>query len=104
MRMFYLTTTLGAALALIAPSGFETSLAGVNDAPEETVPQGSDPPGAENGEQWSPLTEHKGVIHPPPIGDEGIYTQAPNPEAGHDEEVIPPPPPAPDEERRVNPR
>ena len=33
-----------------------------------------------------------GVITPPPIGDEEIYTDdVPNPEAGHDEEVIPPP-------------
>jgi hypothetical protein len=31
------------------------------------------------------------VIEPPPIGDEDIYTQAPNPHAGHEEEVIPPP-------------
>jgi hypothetical protein len=36
-------------------------------------------------------TEHKGVITPPPVGDEDIYTQAPNPEAGHKKEVIPPP-------------
>jgi hypothetical protein len=36
--------------------------------------------------------ERNGVITPPPIGDEEIYTDdVPNPEAGHDEEVIPPP-------------
>jgi hypothetical protein len=34
---------------------------------------------------------HKGVITPPPVGDEGIYTKVPNPEAGHEKEVIPPP-------------
>jgi hypothetical protein len=34
---------------------------------------------------------HKGVIPPPPMGDEGIYTKVPNPEAGHEKEVIPPP-------------
>jgi hypothetical protein len=39
-----------------------------------------------------------------PIGDEDIYTQAPNPEAGHEEEVIPPTPPALDEESHVKPR
>ena len=38
-----------------------------------------------------------------PIGDEDIHTQAPNPEAGHEEE-IPPPPPALDEESNVSPR
>ena len=99
MRAFY--ATLWATLVLIAPSGFETSFAGATDAPEKTVPQGQDPPGAENGEQQSPLTEHKEVIPPPPIGDEDIYTQAPNPDAGHEEEVIPPPPPALDEESNV---
>ena len=35
--------------------------------------------------------EHKGVIPPPPVGDEGIYTRVPNPEAGHEKVVIPPP-------------
>jgi len=39
-----------------------------------------DPPGADNGGQPTPpLVQHKGVIEPPPIGDEDIYTQAPNP-------------------------
>ena len=42
------------------------------------------------------------VIPPPPIGDEDIHTQAPNPEAGHEEEVIPPPPSALDEESNVS--
>ena len=28
---------------------------------------------------------------PSPMGDEGIYTKVPNPEAGHEKEVIPPP-------------
>jgi hypothetical protein len=31
------------------------------------------------------------VIPPPRTGDEGIYTDVPNPDAGHEEEVIPPP-------------
>lgn len=68
---------------------------------EKTVPQGQDPPGAENGEQQSPPSENKEVIPPPPVGDEDIYTQVPNPEAGHEEEVIPPP--APDEAPSVTP-
>jgi hypothetical protein len=36
-----------------------------------------------------------------PTGDEDIYTQAPNPNAGHEEEVIPPP--VSDEEPGVPP-
>jgi hypothetical protein len=56
---------------------------------EKTIPQGEDPPGTD--EQTAPPAEHKGVIPPPPMGDEGIYTKVPNPEAGHEKEVIPPP-------------
>ena len=105
MRAIYATAALWATLVLIAPSGLQPSFAGASDAPEKTVPQGQDPPGHDNGEQ--PLIPHandKEVIPPPPIGDEDIYTQAPNPDAGHDEEVIPPPPPALDEESHANPR
>jgi hypothetical protein len=70
MRRLYATAALLATLALMAPSGFEASFAGANDAPEKTVPQGQDPPGADNGQQQSPLAEHKEVIPPPPTGDE----------------------------------
>jgi len=99
MRAIYATAALWATLVLIAPSAFQPSFAVVSDAQEKTVPQGQDPPGADNGEQpIPPQSEDKEVIPPPPIGDEDIYTQAPNPEAGHEEEVIPPPPPALDEE------
>ena len=57
-----------------------------------TIPQGKDPPGHKNGEeQIQPQTDNKEVIPPPPTGDEDIYTEAQNPEAGHEEEVIPPP-------------
>ena len=105
MRAFYATVALWATLVLIAPSGFQPSFAGESDAPEKTVPQGQDPPGADNGEQLiPPQSEDKEVIPPPPIGDEDIYTQAPNPDAGHEEEVIPPTPPALDEESNINPR
>jgi hypothetical protein len=41
--------------------------------------------------QRNATTEYKDVIPPPKIGDERIYTEAPNPDAGHKEEVIPPP-------------
>ena len=56
---------------------------------EKAIPQGEDPPGTD--EETTPPAEHKGVIPPPPMGDEGIYTKVPNPEAGHEKEVIPPP-------------
>ena len=99
----YATVILWATLALVASSSFEASFAGATDTPEKTVPQGQDPPGADNGEQpIPPHAEDKEVIPPPPIGDEDIHTQAPNPEAGHEEEVIPPP--APGEEPSVKPR
>jgi hypothetical protein len=90
MRRFY-ATAVWATLALIAPSAFEASLAGAADTPEKTVPQGNDPPGADNGEQQPPQAKYKGVMPPPKTGDEGIYTEAPDPNAGHEEEVIPPP-------------
>jgi hypothetical protein len=96
-----LSAVLWAALALITPTTNGSSFAGGSDPPEKTVPQGQDPPGAENGEQQSPPSENKEVIPPPPVGDEDIYTQVPNPEAGHEEEVIPPP--APDEAPSVTP-
>jgi hypothetical protein len=91
MRRFQ-PAALWATLALLASSSFEVSLAGATDTPEKTVPQGQDPPGADNGHQpMPPLAPRKGVIPPPPTGDEEIHTQAPNPDAGHEEEVIPPP-------------
>jgi hypothetical protein len=80
-------------LVFAGPSTDET------EAPEKAAPQGTDPPGADNGDAPTPpLVEKNGVIKPPPIGDEDIYTQAPNPDAGHEKEVIPPPgtPGAPD--------
>jgi hypothetical protein len=62
-----------ATLALIAPSALEASFAGATDTPEKTVPQGQDPPGADNGQQLIlPRAEDKEVIPPPPIGDEDI--------------------------------
>jgi hypothetical protein len=60
-------------------------------AQDQTIPQGQDPPGTDEQQQTAPPAEHKGVIPPPPVGDKGIYTEVPNPEAGHEKEVIPPP-------------
>jgi hypothetical protein len=62
----------------------------ITQAVEKTIPQGQDPPKNED-QPTAPPTEYKGVITPPPVGDEGIYTKVPNPEAGHEKEVIPPP-------------
>jgi hypothetical protein len=79
-----------AALALLTLDG-QVLAASPNAPQERTVPQGSDPPGADDDAQSAPTTKHEGVITPPKTGDEGIYTQAPNPNAGTEEEVIPPP-------------
>jgi hypothetical protein len=45
------TVALGVTLAILQP---DASLAGATGAPEKTVPQGQDPPGADNGEQQTP--------------------------------------------------
>jgi hypothetical protein len=86
---------------LVLSLGHDVALPGASNTPEKTIPQGKDPPGADNGEQMLPPTDHKEVIPPPRIGDEDIYIDAPNPSAGHEEEVIPPP--APDEDPSVTP-
>jgi hypothetical protein len=93
MHRFYLSAALIAALAVIASHDGQVLAASPNapQTPEKTVPQGTDPPGADNEDQSNATTEHEGVIKPPQTGDEGIYTQAPNPNAGTKEEVIPPP-------------
>jgi hypothetical protein len=64
---------------------------GTHETVEKSIPQGEDPPGTDEEQPTTPPAEHKGVIPPPPVGDEGIYTKVPNPEAGHEKEVIPPP-------------
>jgi hypothetical protein len=101
MRVIRATFILCGTLNLIAPSAFEASFAGATGQPEMTVPQGEDPPGADNGEPLPPRRDDE-VITPPPTGDEEIYTDAPNPDAGHHKEVIPPP--APNEESGGDPR
>lgn len=62
-----------------------------HDTVEKTILQGKETPGTDEEQGTAPPAEHKGVIPPPPVGDEGIYTKVPNPEAGHEKEVIPPP-------------
>jgi hypothetical protein len=86
---------IGLTTLIFLPScfGLETTFAASpDDTMGKTIPQGQDPPGAdEEGQTTQPSADHQGVITPPPVGDEDIYTQAPNPEAGHKKEVIPPP-------------
>ena len=107
MSQLHTRIALLAAVALLAPSQcLERAIAA---EPEQAMPQGEDPPGADNG-AISPGTERDGVITPPDIGDEEIHTEVPNPEAGHEKEVIPPPdtgetpPPATEDAPKVTPR
>jgi hypothetical protein len=89
MRQRRTRIALLAAFSLLAASGIEVAIAA---DPEQTVPQGEDPPGADNGTvEIPPPAQQDGVIAPPDIGDEGIHTEVPDPGAGHEEEVIPPP-------------
>ena len=81
MQMFYVTAVVLTTLSLVVAHSNQTFAASPNAAQvqEKTVPQGKDPPGADSEDQSSSTTKHKGVIKPPQTGDEGIYTQAPNP-------------------------
>jgi hypothetical protein len=74
--------SIGTVLILLAFPAYAASDA--RETVEKTIPQGEDPPGTDEEQQTAPPAEHKGVIPPPPMGDEGIYTKVPNPEAGHD--------------------
>ena len=50
-----------------------TFAASPDDTTEKTIPQGQDPPGADEEEQTTqPPAERQGVIKPPPVGDEDI--------------------------------
>ena len=93
MQKFSVTAVVLTTFSLMMAHSNQSFAASPNatEGPEKTVPQGKDPPGADNEDQSNPTTEHKGVIKPPKTGDQGIYTQAPNPNAGTKEEVILPP-------------
>ena len=91
MVLIFLTSYFGPELAFAASRA----------RAQETIPQGQSPP--DERQQAPPPIEHKGVIPPPPVGDEDIYTDVPNPEAGHEKEVIPPPG-APGGDPNVEPR
>ena len=94
-RACAINCTTGAALTflglcLVPQTAFAAS-SSEHDTVEKTIPQGNDPPGTDEEQRTAPPAEQNGVIPPPPVGDEGIYTEVPNPEAGHEKEVIPPP-------------
>src|SRR5262249_52430674 len=91
MQRFYVTAVVLTALSLVVAHSNQTFATSPNAAQvqEKTVPQGKDPPGADNEDQSNSTTKHKGVIKPPQTGNEGIYTQPPNPNARTEEEVIP---------------
>lgn len=90
MLQLLIRAALFAGLTLLAPTLHAAQAMAAS--PEQTAPQGEDPPGADDDASGTPpMVEHNGVIEPPPTGDEGIHTDAPDPDAGHDEEVIPPP-------------
>lgn len=72
-------------------TAFAASTGDTHDTVEKSIQQGKGPPANNEEQHAAPPAEHKGVIAPPPVGDEGIYTKVPNPEAGHEKEVIPPP-------------
>jgi hypothetical protein len=106
MQRFYVAAVVLTALSLVIVQSNQVFAASTDakEGAEKTVPQGKDPPGADNEDQSNPTVEHKGVIMPPKTGDQGIYTQAPNPNAGTKEEVIPPPGAPGSENPNVEPR
>ena len=65
-------------------SAFGASFASATDTPEKTIPRARTHPEPMMGKCFHPPST-KRVIQPPPIGDEKIYTDAPNPDAGHKE-------------------
>jgi hypothetical protein len=106
MQKFYVTAVVLTTLSLMMPQSHPTFAASPNvaEGPEKAVPQGKDPPGNDNENQPNTTTKHEGVIKPPQTGDQDIYTQVPNPNAGTKEEVIPPPGTPRSEHPNVEPR
>jgi hypothetical protein len=94
MLKFHTSVLTSAALAaLLVGIAFEQACAAPPagaETPQQAAPQGEDPPGADEGAEAAPPTEHNGVIQPPATGDEGIHTEVPNPNAGPGDEIIPP--------------
>ena len=86
-----LSATIALALIFLLVTAAVSPMVLAQPIVEKAAPQGKDPPGADDQSQVSTPEEHKGVISPPPTGDKDIYTEVPNPEAGHKKEVNPPP-------------
>jgi len=105
MQRFY-TAIMLTTLSLVMLHSNRTFAASpdIAEEPEKAVPQGKDPPGADNDDQSNATAEHKGIIKPPKTGDQGIYTQVPDPNAGTKEEVIPSPGSPGSEHPNVEPR
>lgn len=82
-QRFWLVPAIAALILAFCPA------AGMAAGPEMTPSQSETQPNTGTVEPVIP-PDHKGVIQPPNIGDEEIHTEVPNPEAGHEEEVIPP--------------
>ena len=94
--MGHANCTMGAALiflgfCLVPGTAFAASTGDTHDTVEKSIPQGKDPSATEEEQPTASPVERKGVITPPAIGDEGIYTKVPNPDPGNEKEVIPPP-------------
>jgi hypothetical protein len=49
-----------------------------HDTVEKSIPQDKDPPGTDEERGTAPPAD-KGVIPPPPVGDEGILYESPEP-------------------------
>jgi hypothetical protein len=76
--------TMGAALIFLGlglgpGTAFAASTGDKDDAVEKSIPQGKDPLATDEEERTAPPAEHKGVITPPPVGDEGITRKSRTP-------------------------
>jgi hypothetical protein len=74
--------TMGAALiflgfCLVPGTAFAASTG--DTTVEKSIPQGKDPPATDEEQRTAPPAEHKGVITPPPVGDEGHLHKSPEP-------------------------
>ena len=69
MQMFYVTAVVLTTLSLVVAHSNPSRLRWPNAAQvqEKTVPQGKDPPGADNEDSSNSTTKHKGVIKPPQL-------------------------------------
>ena len=76
--------TMGAALiflgfCLVPETALSASSGDTHDTVEKTIPQGKDPPGSNEEQRAALPAEHKGVIPPPPVGDEASTLKSQTP-------------------------